>query len=165
MTTASEAAIEKAANKEALKARQAEIDAKEKEANASRTGKGLRVFYGMTRGRNPVMIDYENWDDSKPETLPETLTEFMELRGLKDSKDAQKEIVRRLILGDNDILYQEASDPVSEFVEAHWSEDVKKQFRTVIRNYSQGANVSIDDAVELIKPGFVKSFAKSEAAA
>lgn len=154
MTTTAETNLtEKEATKAELKAREVEIAAKEKEANKDREGKGTRVFFGMTRGRNPQMIQYENWDDSKPETLPVTLSEFMDIRKLSDEKD----IVRRLILGDNDIFYSEASDPVAEFVDATWPEDVKKQFRLIVRNYAAATNISIEDAVTLIKPGIVAS--------
>lgn len=156
MTTAADTATEKAAEKEALAAREKEIAAKEKEANASRSGKGLRVFFGMTRGRNPQMIQYENWDDSQADTLPTTLSEFMDIRKISDEKD----IIKRLYLGDNEILYKEASDPVAEFVDSSWSEDVQKQFRLVVRNYSNATGVSIEDAVALIKPGIVASQAK-----
>src|SRR5712691_13040099 len=88
------------AKADALKARNEDMNKREKELNASKSGKGLRTFLGMTRGRNPQEIQYENWDDSQPDTLPVTLSEFMDLRKLTDEKD----IVRRLILGDNDVL-------------------------------------------------------------
>jgi hypothetical protein len=154
MTTAAETSkTEKEEAKELLKAREAEIAAKEKEANKDKTGKGLRVFYGMTRGRNPQMISYENWDESQKDTLPVSLTEFMDLRKIQD----EAEVVRRLILGDNEILYSEASDPVAEFVDASWPDDVQKQFRIVVRNYAGATGVSIEDAVALIKPGIVAS--------
>ena len=157
MTTAAETtASEKEQNKAALAAREKEIAEKEQEANKDRSGKGLRVFYGMTRGRNPQMISYENWDEKLPDTLPSTLSEFMDLRKITDEKD----ILRRLLLGDNDVLYSEASDPVAEFVDATWPEDVQKQFRLVVRNYSNATGVSIEDAVALIKPGIVKSQSK-----
>jgi len=138
----------------AIKARNADMAAREKVLNADKTGKGLRSFLGMTRGRNPQEIQYENWDDSQPDTLPTTLGEFMDLR--KEVSD-EANIMRRLILGDNDVLYSEASDPVAEFVETSWNEDVKKQFRLVVRNYSNATGVSIEDAVALIKPGIVAS--------
>ncbi len=140
----------------AIKARNADMAAREVALNTGKTGKGLRTFLGMTRGRNPQEIQYENWDDSKPETLPLTLSEFMDLRGLTDEKD----IIKRLILGDNDVLYSEASDPVAEFVDTTWSEDVQKQFRLVVRNYSNATGVSIEDAVALIKPGIAASQSK-----
>jgi hypothetical protein len=154
MTTAAETSKE--AKDEAIKARNADMAAREKVLNEGKTGKGLRSFLGMTRGRNPLEIQYENWDDSQPDTLPMTLSEFMDIRKVSDEKD----IVRRLILGDNEILYTEASDPVAEFVDATWSEDVQKQFRLVVRNYSNATGVSIEDAVALIKPGIVASQAK-----
>lgn len=132
------------------------MNAREKVLNANVTGKGLRHFLGMTRGRNPQEISYENWDDSQPDTLPLTLSEFMDLRKLTDEKD----IIKRLILGDNDVLYSEASDPVAEFVDASWDAEVQKQFRLVVRNYSNATGVSIEDAVALIKPGIVAAQSK-----
>ncbi len=152
MTTAVEMS-----EKEQKKARTVAMEAKEKELNAGRTGKGKRVFLGMTRGRNPQEIQYEAFDDSQPDTLPLTLSEFMEVAKVND----EKEIVRRLILGDTEIAYSEASDPVAEFVELSWPEDVQKQFRIVVRNYSNATGVSIEDAVALIKPGIVKSQVKA----
>ena len=157
MTTAAETSkTEKELAKEALKAREVEMTAREKVLNEGKTGKGLRSFLGMTRGRNPQEIQYENWDEAIPDSLPLTLSEFMDLRKVTDEKD----IVRRLILGDNEILYSEASDPVAEFVDASWSEEVQKQFRVVVRNYATATGVSIEDAVALIKPGIVASQAK-----
>jgi hypothetical protein len=147
----------KDAKAEALKARNADMEKREKVLNEGKTGKGLRSFLGMTRGRNPLEIQFENWDESLPDTLPLTLSEFMDLRKVTDEKD----IVRRLILGDNEILYTEASDPVAEYVESTWSDDVKKQFRLVVRNYATATGVSIEDAVALIKPGIVASQSKA----
>lgn len=155
-TKAEETATEKETQKEALKAREKDMAAREKVLNEGKTGKGLRSFLGMTRGRNPQEIQYENWDESQPDTLPTTLSEFMELRKIQD----EPSIMRRLVLGDNDILYSEASDPVAEFVDAAWSEEVQKQFRLVVRNYSNATGVSIEDAVALIKPGIVASQVK-----
>lgn len=154
MTTTAEQTEE--AKAEAIKARNADMEKREKELNASKTGKGLRSFLGMTRGRNPLEVQYENWDESQPDTLPVTLSEFMDLRKVTDEKD----IVRRLILGDNEILYKDASDPVAEFVEKTWPDEVQKAFRVVVRNYATNANVSIEDAVALIKPGIVASQSK-----
>jgi len=143
----------KEAKAEALKARNADMDKREKVLNEGKTGKGLRSFLGMTRGRNPLEIQFENWDEALPDTLPLTLSEFMDLRKVTDEKD----IVRRLILGDNEILYTEASDPVAEYVESTWSDDVKKQFRLVVRGYATTTGVSFEAAVALIKPGIVAS--------
>lgn len=156
MTTAAEQTQEQ--KEEAIKARNADMERREKELNAGKTGKGLRTFLGMTRGRNPVEIQYENWDESDSDSLPTTLTEFMELRKAVSDEPG---IVRRLILGDNEILYKEASDPVAEFVDSSWPEDVQKGFRIVVRQYSANAGVSIEDAVALIKPGIVASQKKA----
>lgn len=137
----------------AIKARDAAMEAEEIKLNEGKTGKGKRIFLSMTRGRNPQKVQYENWDEKQPDTLPSTLSEFMEIGKVTEEKD----IVRRLILGDNEILYKEASDPVAEFVDKTWPDDVQKQFRIVVRNYSNATGVSIEDAVALIKPGIVKS--------
>ena len=154
MTTNAEQTQE--AKDAALKARDEAMAAEEKKLNEGKTGKGTRTFLSMTRGRNPQKVQYENWDESQPETLPTTLSEFMELRKLSD----EPSIMRRLLLGDNEIFYKEASDPVAEFVDLSWSEEVQKQFRLVVRNYSNATGVSIEDAVALIKPGIVASQAK-----
>jgi hypothetical protein len=61
-----------------------------------------------------------------------------------------------LIEGYNSLSEKNAADPVNEFVDASWPEDVQKRFKIVIRNYSNDANVSIEDAVSLLKPGIQK---------
>lgn len=157
MTTSNEQS-EKQAAKEALKAREKEMTAREEKLNEGKTGKGVRTFLGMTRGRNPQEIQYEAFDDSKPDTLPTTLSEFMEVAKVQD----EKVIVGYLIDGFNSAAYTAASDPVAEFVDASWSDEVQKQFRLVVRNYSNATGVSIEDAVALIKPGIVASQKKSE---
>jgi len=157
MTTKAETQVsEKEAAKEALKAREKDMAEREKKLNEGREGKGTRVFLGMTRGRNPQEIQYEAFDESQPETLPTTLTEFMELTKTND----EKVIVGYLLDGFNSANYTAASDPIAEFVDASWPEELQKQFRTVVRNYSSGASISIDDAVALLKPGFVAAAAK-----
>ena len=156
MTDEATKADEKA-EKDALKARSTEMAAREKKLNEGRTGKGTRAFLGMTRGRNPQEIQYEAFDDSLPDTLPKTLSEFMEVAKVSD----ENIIVSFLLDGFNSAAYTAASDPVAEFVEATWPEDVQKQFRIVVRNYSNATGVSIEDAVALIKPGIVKSQSKA----
>jgi len=126
---------------------------KAKTANATRTGKGTRVRVGQTRGRNPQVISWEAFDESQPDTLPKTLSEFMEITKVSD----ETAIVQYLIDGYNDAAYTAASDPVAEFVDANCAEDVQKHFRLVVRNYANATVVSIEDAVALIKPGIVKS--------
>lgn len=157
MTTANEQS-EKQTAKEALKARSKEMDAREAKLNEGKTGKGTRVFLGMTRGRNPQEIQYEAFDDSKPDTLPTSLSEFMDLTKVQD----EKVIVSYLLDGFNSAAYTAASDPVAEFVDASWTDEVQKQFRLVVRNYSNATGVSIEDAVALIKPGIVASQKKAE---
>jgi hypothetical protein len=124
---------------------------KAKEINSTRTGKGTRVKVGSTRGRNPQVISFEAFDEAQKETLPTTLSEFMEITKVQD----EPTIMEYLIDGFNSSNYTLASDPVAEFVEASWEDDVKKQFRLVVRNYSNATGVSIEDAVALIKPGIV----------
>lgn len=130
------------------------------EANKSRTGKGTRVKVGATRGKNPTAISFESFDLGLPDTLPKTLSEFMNLF----PNVQEPEIVSYIIDGYNDSSYTAASDPIAEYVDPSWDDEVKKQFRMVVRNYSAGAGVSIEDAVALIKPGIVASQAKSKVA-
>ena len=146
------AVAENVSKKDAIKARTVDMDKREKELNSSRTGKGKRIFLAMTRGKNPQEIQFEAFDESQPGTLPVDLSEFMKL-GTAD----EKEIVKRLIVGDYEIAYTEASDPIAEYVNPAWDSDVQKQFRLVVRNYSNATGVSIEDAVALIKPGIEAS--------
>lgn len=132
---------------------------KAEEINAARTGKGTRVRVGQTRGRNPQVISFENFDESKPETLPTTLSEFMEITKIGDD---EKLLVSYLIDGFNSAMYIAASDPVAEFVDPTWPDDVQRGFRLVVRNYATNANVSIEDAVALIKPGIEASQKKAK---
>jgi hypothetical protein len=140
-------------------ARQAELEKRQAEANAEnakRSGKGTRVFAGMTRGKGTQVVSWEAFDDSKPDTLPTTYAEFSELTKVAD----EPTIVRLLIDGYNASQYAAASDPIGEFVEPTWSGDAQKQFRIVVRNYSNATGVSLEDAVALIKPGFDKAQSK-----
>lgn len=130
----------------------AQIDADE--TNSKREGVGTRIAVGMTRGKNPLVISYERFDESQPATLPKSIAEFMEVTGVKD----EETITSYLITGRNDALYTAASDPLAEYVNPSWPDDAQTQFRLVVRNYSRGANVSLEDAVTLIKPGFEKQF-------
>lgn len=137
-----------------------EIDAKQKSAdedNDTRTGVGLRVRVGQTRGRNPMVISWEAFDESQTKTLPTGIQNFMEVTKVKD----EPTLVSFLISGYNDAAYTAASDPLAEYVENTWSPEAQNQFRLVVRNYSRGANVSLDEAVALIKPGFVRQFSPS----
>ena len=143
-------------------AKEVELEAAEKaaeEVNKTRSGIGTRVEVGQTRGKNPLVISYERFDESKPETLPTSIQQFMEVTGVKD----EPTMVSFLIGGINDANYKAASDPLREFVDLTWPPEAQTQFRLVVRNYSRGAQVSLEDAVNLIKPGFVKQFSQPSA--
>lgn len=127
------------------------------ETNKARTGKGTRVRVGQTRGKNPQVITWEAFDDSKPETLPLTLAEFMEIAKVND----EGTILSFVIDGFNSAQYTAASDPIAEFVDPTWNDEIQRQFRLVVRNYSNATGVSIEDAVALIKPGIQASQKKA----
>lgn len=143
-------------SKEEVKAEQkkkAEADAaEEKQLNQGRTGKGTRATIGYTRGRSTQKIVYEAFDESQPETLPKSTTEFLDLTKDYGSADDAK-LVSWLIDGFNSDQYTLASDPIADYVEKSWPDEVQKQFRLVVRNYANATGHSIEDAVNLIKPG------------
>ena len=144
-------------------AKEIELEAKQKEAdgvNATRTGVGTRTRVGQTRGKNPMVISWEAFDESKPETLPTSIQQFMDVTNVKD----EPSMVSFLIGGLNDANYTAASDPLAEYVDLAWPQEVQTQFRLVVRNYSRGASVSLEDAVALIKPGFIKQFSAAPTA-
>jgi hypothetical protein len=142
---------QKTAKELELEKAQAEADA----YNKTLTGVGTRRRVGQTRGKNPVVISWDAYDESQPATLPTTIAGFMENTGVKD----EPTLVSFLIGGYNDANYTAASDPLAEFVNPAWPQEAQTQFRLVVRNYSRGASVSLEDAVTLIKPGFEKQFA------
>jgi hypothetical protein len=149
-----ETAEEKAEREAREKARADAVAAKQKIAdaeNAKRTGQGTRLLVGTTRGRSTVPFTYEAFDSSLPETMPKSVEDFM---GLTTTDDGP--LLNYLVEGYNSLSEKNAADPVNEFVDASWPEDVQKRFKIVIRNYSNDANVSIEDAVSLLKPGIQK---------
>lgn len=144
-------------------AKEIELDNAQKaadEANKALTGVGTRHRVGQTRGKNPQVISWMAFDESQPATLPTTAKQFMAVTGVTEEKD----LVSYLIGGYNDANYTAASDPLAEYVEQVWPAEAQTQFRLVVRNYSRGAGVSLDEAVKLIKAGFVKQFGHDEAA-
>lgn len=141
-----------ATSQEDLDLKRAQVEAEA--ANNSRTGVGTRVAVGKTRGKGSVVIKWERFDDTKPETLPTSIQQFMDITGKKD----EPSLVGYLIAGFNEENYTAASDPLAEFVDYSWPPEAQTQFRTVVRNYARGANVALEDAVSLIKPGFDKQF-------
>ena len=126
------------------------------ETNKTRKGKGTRIRVGQTRGKNPQVISWEAFDESLPETLPASTEDFLGLTGIKDDKT----LVGLLIDGFNAQAYSNASDPIAEYVNPAWPEDVQKQFRLVVRNYAASMEVALEEAVALIKPGLEKKYAK-----
>lgn len=140
---------QKTAQELALEKKTAEVKAE----NEKRSGKGTRLRVGQTRGRNPQVISYEVFEESLPDTLPASLDEFMNLSGVKEEKD----LLSLLVDGFNSASYTNASDPIAEFVNAAWPEDVQKNFRTSVRAYANGAQVSIEDAANLIRGAFDKA--------
>jgi hypothetical protein len=134
----------------------AEVEAE----NAKLTGIGLRWFYGSTRGRGTQEIKWQAFDTDKPETLPTSVPNLTEIIGITDAK----KLLSFLIDGVNDYLYRQASDPIAEYVNPAWDDETKLKFRTIVRNYSSSAEVSIEDTVALMKPGIEKVFAAKQAA-
>jgi hypothetical protein len=117
------------------------------------------LLVGSTRGRSTTSFVYEAFDSSLPETLPKDVSEFM---NLTTSDDAP--LLNYLIEGFNAINEKNAADPVNEYVDSSWPEDVQKRFKTAIKFYAESSNVSIEDAVALIKPGIEKGVQAMRAA-
>lgn len=126
------------------------------EYNARQSGIGTRRMVGRTRGKGSMVVSWPAFDESKPETLPTEVQQFMDITGVKD----QYGLVAYLISGYNEAQYTAASDPLAEYVDPSWPYESQTQFRLVVRNYSRGTNTSLEDAVNLIKPGFAKQFEK-----
>ena len=149
-----------AAKEANLTAKQAEVDAvNEKRKVDGKFPKGTLLRMGQTRGKNPQIVTWEAFDESLPETLPKSLTEFMDISKVQD----ESLIVSYLIDGYNAAQYTAASDPVAEFVDASWPDDIQKNFRMAVRNYATATGASIEDASNLIKPGIVKALEAKKA--
>lgn len=147
------------AKEKALEAKQAEVDAKNETRKVDgKFPKGTLLRMGQTRGKNPQIVTWEAFDETHPETLPKDLGEFMDLTEAFGGK-VESNILSWLLDGFNSAQYTAASDPIAEYVEASWPEEIQKGFRLAVRNYSVNAMVSIEDAVALIKPGIEKAVA------
>jgi hypothetical protein len=121
----------------------------------------LTTKKGKTRGRNPREIEYQGFDLEKPDTLPKSLEEFMNVSGVKEDK----EILDYLIDGFNAAKYSEASDEIGEFINDAWDKDTQSQFRLAVRNFSKIAGKTIEESVDLLKPSIDAAWtAKQEAA-
>lgn len=137
----------------AFKAAQDKAD----ETNKTRSGKGTRIKVATTRGRNSQIISFEQFDESQPSTLPTSLGDFMDLTKVSD----EKTIVGFLIDGYNSMLSTAASDPVEQFVEATWTDDFKRSFKMIVKQYAVNNGISVEDAVALIKPVLAVGAAKA----
>lgn len=139
-------------------AKQKDIDA----LNAQRSGKGLRLKVGATRGKGSQVISYEVFDESKPDTMPSSVQEFLDIlsKANEGKSVSETEMLSYLVDGFNAQSYTNASDPIAEHIDASWEPKVQTAFRSAVRGYVTATGVSVDDAVALIKPGIVKGLAK-----
>lgn len=108
----------------------------------------LSTLKGKTRGKNTREIEYQAFDKEKPETLPLTPKEFMDVTGIK----AEAELADLLIDGYNLQQYSAASDEIGEFVQDYWDKTFTDQFRLMIRNGSKLMSKTIEETVNLYKP-------------
>lgn len=138
------------------KAKLTEAEKTAEATNKGRNGKGTRVRVGQTRGKNPQVISFEQFDDSLPATLPADADEFVKM-----TTPNPAQLLDWLIRGYNDAQYTAASDPIAEFVDASWNEETQNRFRAVVRNFASGAQIAIEDAVTLVKPSFVAAANKA----
>ena len=139
-----------------LKARAEDMPARETKLNEGRSGIGTRIMLALTRGKNPQEVQYEGFDEDQPKTLPTKLTEFMEIAAKAIGSEVTEPVLLPWVIdGFNSWSYTQASDPIAEYVESSWDKDLQSRFRLAVRNYATGANVSIEDAVSLMKPAFV----------
>lgn len=138
-----------------LQAERETMEAAAKTENESRNGVGLRVMVGATRGKNTQNIKYEAFDESKPDTLPGSIAEFASVTNITE----ESKLVEFLITGFNDFQYKQASDPIAEFVNAAWPDDVKLAFRTSVRNYAKAMEEPIDEVAKLFAAKLNKKFA------
>ncbi len=121
--------------------------------NKGRSGIGTRVSVSGTRGKSPIIVSYEQFDDSIPESLPKNLQDFVSF-----TKATEAAMLDYVIRGYNAASYEAASDPLAEFVVASWPADVQTTFRQAVRNYSKGLQIPLESAVETIRPGFIAKF-------
>ncbi len=150
---------EQSAKDKAMNEAQAKVDA----INTDRgTAKGTRLKVGATRGKGSQVITFEAFDESKPETLPTSITEFAQLAGIdtSDGKATEKQLVEYMIDGYNSASYTNASDPIAEYVNPTWTPEQQKAFKLVVKNMVANAGLSLDDTVAMIKPVFEKNLSK-----
>lgn len=141
--------------KTAVETQREKAEANAAVVNKGRSGVGTRLKVGATRGKNPQVVTYEAFDESLPDTLPKSVAQFM---GLGEDYAVEANLVDFLIRGKNAASYEAASDPLAEYVVNSWASDVQLTFRTAVRNYSKGLGILLEDAVNIIRPGFVAKF-------
>jgi len=148
----------------AAKARSEATAAKEVVLNKDRTGKGTRVAVSMTRGKGSQEVQYEAFDTNQADTLPKDLAEFMTLSGLDklSGTEGEAKLISWAIDGFNSDAYAVASDPIAEFVEPNWPDDLAARFKLAVRNYAAATSSTVEDAVAVIKPGIVAYLAGQE---
>jgi hypothetical protein len=154
---ATEANNVEAVKEQQIAATQAKVDA----INADRgTNKGTRLVVGQTRGKGSQVITFEKFDENKPELNPTSIAEFMTLAKIESNEAGEKVLVSYLIDGYNSQSYANASDPIAEYVEPTWTPDEQKGFKLVVKNFAAQLSMTVEDAVNVIKPQFVAGLAK-----
>lgn len=121
----------------------------------------LSTKQGSTRGKNPRKIEYLAFDLEKPDTLPLSVTEFMEVTGVKE----QPEIVALLVDGFNASQYSAASDEIGEYINDAWDKDTQAQFRLAVRNMMKLTGFEVEQVVNMLKPAIEKAFVERVAKA
>lgn len=111
---------------------------------------------GKTRGKNPRDITFKVLS-----AIPTSIKQFAEVTNTQ----TEPEICEYLFEGFNSLQYAAASDEIGEFINDAWDKDTQNQFRLAVRNYSKMTGFSIEDAVNLIKPGLDKAWAAKQEAA
>ena len=129
------------------------------ELNKNLTGKGMRWVLANTRGKGSIQIKYLAFDSDVVGSLPETVSEFMDLSGDAD----ELVLVSYLITGKNDASYKKASDPVSEFVNPAWPDEIAENFKLAVKNLVKAgvAGGNLEAIVAIVKPGVDESYSKA----
>lgn len=128
---------------------------KVKRTNEARTGKGPRLTFGWTRGKNSQLFYYEQYDRTVKDSCPTTIEEVMSL-----ISDSEPILVGYILDGWNAESYSNSSDPANEFVDDSWPEDVQKQFKIALKNFSTASNLSLEAAAAVLKPAITAGLAK-----
>lgn len=138
------------------KARQLELALRTFEnskVNATREGVGVRLAAGSTRGKGSVVISWEEFPLDKPELLPKSLKEFIDI-----TKVSQETLLVYALEGFNTIAQRTASDPIAEFINPTWDDETQTQFRISVRSTSKNTGMSIEEVANMLKPLVEKRF-------